>query len=74
MRKFCFACIALGWTVSAARAQSNTGEVEEIRRQLQQANEAFQKAVENYRQVTESLNQRLEKLQGKEGRAAPGVP
>src|SRR6266511_1887293 len=76
MKSFCLlgSCLALCLTVSAARAQNNTGEVEQIRRQLQQANEAFQKAVENYRQVTESLNQRLEQLQPKDGRASPVAP
>src|SRR4030095_5180702 len=76
MRKLCFlgCSVALGLAVSAAQAQNSPGEVEKIRQQLKEANEAFQKAVENYRQVTESLNQRLEQLQPKEGRAAPVAP
>lgn len=53
---------ALCLAALAAPAQE-TNEVEQIRRQLEQANEAFRKAVEQYQKTTELLNQRLERLQ-----------
>ena len=38
--------------------------MEQLRKQLQQANEAFQKAVDQHRQIIEALNKRLESMQG----------
>ena len=55
--------------VTMAQAQE-TGEVEQLRKQLQQANEAFQKAVEQHRQVIEALNKRLETIQPTAGGVA----
>jgi hypothetical protein len=48
-------------------------EAELIRKQLKEANEAFQKAMENYRAVTESLNKRLEAIEKQTGTAPPAT-
>lgn len=48
--------------------------MEQLRKQLQQANEAFQKAVEQHRQVIEALNKRLESIRPTPGRATAIAP
>ena len=69
----------LGWSsalcLGALSLQAQeTNEAESIRRQLREANEAFQKAMENYRSATESLNQRLEAVEKKRGIVVTGAP
>src|SRR5262245_39449829 len=51
--------------VAVAATAQETSEIEQIRRQLQEANEAFRKAMEQYQKSTEALNKRLEQIQGK---------
>ncbi|MEY2411102.1 MAG: hypothetical protein QOF48_3772 [Verrucomicrobiota bacterium] len=46
--------------------------MELIRKQLQQANDAFQKAIDEHRKIIDALNKRLETIQPAQGRA--GVP
>ena len=55
---------ALCLAAIAASAQE-TSEIEQIRRQLQEANEAFRKAMEQYQKSTDALNKRLEQIQGR---------
>jgi hypothetical protein len=70
---------ALGWSsalcLGALSLQAQeTNEAEAIRRQLREANEAFQKAMENYRSATESLNKRLEAVEKKQGIVVTSAP
>ena len=63
----------LGWSAAlclgacALQAQQTGSEAESIRRQLKEANEAFQKAVEQYRSATEALGKRLDAVEKKPG-------
>lgn len=56
-----------------AGAGQQSGEVEQLRRQLQQANEAFQKALEQHRQTVDALSRRIDQLGGAPG-ATNAVP
>src|SRR5262245_50766894 len=58
----------LGWTsvlgLSAyVLAAQEATEVEALKKQLKQATESFEKALQEHRQIIESLNKRLEALQ-----------
>ena len=70
---------ALGWSSAlclgawSLQAQE-TNEAEAIRRQLREASEAFQKAMENYRSATESLNKRLDVIEKKQGIVVTSAP
>ncbi len=64
---------ALCLAALAGQAQE-VKEVEQIRRQLQQANEAFQQAVEQYRRTSETLNERLRQLEGNAAAPPPPAP
>ncbi|MFM1767661.1 MAG: hypothetical protein RJA22_190 [Verrucomicrobiota bacterium] len=60
--------VALGLTVLTVQAQP-AGDVEQLRKQLQQANEAFQKAMEQHRQTVEALSRQLEAVERRQGTA-----
>jgi hypothetical protein len=60
--------IFLGWSsalcLGAAASQAQeTNEIEQLRKQLKEATETFQKSSEQYRQTMDALNRRLEALQ-----------
>ena len=67
------AALCLGLVQHGAAQAQQTGEVDQLRKQLQEANEAFQKAVEQHRQIVEALNQRLQQLDGKAAAPPPDV-
>ena len=58
----------LGWSsalcLGAGLLQAQeTNEIEQLRKQLKEATEAYQKAAEQYRQTIDALNRRLEAVQ-----------
>src|SRR5262247_1312333 len=60
--------IFLGWSsalcLGAAAIQAQeTNEIEQLRKQLKEATENFQKASEQYRQTIDAIHRRLEALQ-----------
>ncbi len=64
---------ALGVSVTLLQAQA-TNEVELIKRQLRQSQEAFEKAVEQHRQVINGLFRRLEAVQASQGGVVTAAP
>ena len=70
---------ALWWSsalslVALSLQAQGTNEAEAIRRQLREANELFQQAMENYRSATESLNKRLDVIEKKQGVVVTSAP
>ena len=66
----------LGWiiclTVSAAQAQQ-AGEIEALKRQLQQATENFDRTLQEHKKIIDDLNRRLQQVQAEQARATGAV-
>jgi len=62
----CVLCL----TALAAQAQ-DPNEIEQIRKQMKEATDAFQKAAEQFQKTTDALKKRLDRLQGTNTTAIP---
>src|SRR5436190_13891948 len=62
MKVYKFIAVFLGFSLVSGFSQQ-ASDLDSIRQQLKEANEAFEKAVQQHRQTIELLNKKLESLQ-----------
>ena len=69
MKTFTIWMFAAGLSTGVLQAQADS--TEQLKQQLKQANESFEKAIQEHRRVIEELTRRLQALEGQTNRVAP---